>query len=260
MSRACLRGAVLLALALASMPCLADDVVWHRAAGVLVDGNSLTKTGPPGWNAGALSTKAIVSGDGYAEFATNDLGTDKICGLARISEFPGYPGIDFAIRLGADGNIAIVESGVLKAAVGSYAIGDRFSLSIESGVVLYRQNGSLLYTSARTPFYPLIVDAALNQPEATVVDAVISGSLAEPVEWTNLGKASASLGSLSKTGTAYALDAGAVSTKGIASPNGYMEFTATDTSTYRMAGLSYGDSILRCTRTTAARCTCTNLE
>ena len=44
-----------------------QNVVWTNAVGVTVSGNSLTKTGATGWNAGASSTQTIASGDGYME-------------------------------------------------------------------------------------------------------------------------------------------------------------------------------------------------
>src|SRR6185295_8535638 len=47
--------------------------------------------------------------------------------------------------------------------------------------------------------------------------------------------------SLTKT-TADGWTSGAASTQSIAAGDGYVEFTATESTTYRMAGLSHGDS------------------
>ena len=52
---------------------------------------------------------------------------------------------------------------------------------------------------------------------------------------------SASGNSLTKT-TASGINAGAVSTQQVASGNGYVEVTASETSTYRMFGLSNGNT------------------
>jgi len=46
-----------------------------------------------------------------------------------------------------------------------------------SGVVRYKKNGQLLYTSTVTAGYPLRADAALYSTGATVSDAVISGDV-----------------------------------------------------------------------------------
>ena len=53
---------------------------------------------------------------------------------------------------------------------------------------------------------------------------------------------SANAGSLTKTVVAGWGNAGAASTKSLTSGDGYVEFTATETNTYRLIGLSNGDS------------------
>ena len=53
-------------------PCL--PVTWTNTANVTVTGNTIQKTGGAGstWDAGAVSTQSIVSGDGYVQ-ATVDV-------------------------------------------------------------------------------------------------------------------------------------------------------------------------------------------
>ena len=42
-----------------------EPVVWTNTAGVAVSGNTLTKNVAAGWgNSGAISTKALMAGDG----------------------------------------------------------------------------------------------------------------------------------------------------------------------------------------------------
>jgi alpha-tubulin suppressor-like RCC1 family protein len=80
------------------------------------------------------------------------------------------------------------------------------------------------------------------------VIGVLTGVLAkgasadEAVVWTNLVGVSASGNSLTKTAATTAWDAGAASTNIIRDGDGYMEFTAGDTSQLIMVGLSNGDS------------------
>jgi RHS repeat-associated protein len=64
---------------------------------------------------------------------------------------------------------------------------------------------------------------------------------AQPVAWQNAVGVSVSGGSLTKPG-GDAWNAGASSLQTIGSGDGYVEFTAAETHTYRMAGLSNGDS------------------
>ena len=59
-----LSGITLLASSASSDGPITEPVTWGNDIGVLVAGNSLTKAGPDGWDAGAASTKAIARGDG----------------------------------------------------------------------------------------------------------------------------------------------------------------------------------------------------
>jgi len=52
------------------------------------------------------------------------------------------------------GTVYVYEKGVSRGQVGTWVGGDRFRVAIEGGVVKYRKNGTLLYTSTVTPVYP----------------------------------------------------------------------------------------------------------
>ena len=54
--------------------------------------------------------------------------------------------------------------------------GDRLRVAVESGVVVYSRNGSVFYTSAVAPTYPLLVDTSLHTTGATISNAFIFGS------------------------------------------------------------------------------------
>ena len=87
-----------------------------------------------------------------------------------------YTEIDYAISLGGSSVIRIYENGVLIGVFGYYAVGDRFRVAVEGGVVNYYNNGELFYTSGVMPTYPLMVDASLDTYGATIKSAVISGA------------------------------------------------------------------------------------
>jgi hypothetical protein len=155
-----------------------ENVIWANAVGVTVNGNSLTKTAGTGWaNAGAASTKAIASGDGYMEFTATEVNTHRMCGLGNGDTDQNYIDIDYAVYAQSNGTVAVYEDGYSKGAFGAYVAGDRFRVAIEGGVVKYRKNGTLFYTSTVTPTYPLLVDSALYTNGATITNAVISGLL-----------------------------------------------------------------------------------
>lgn len=214
-----------------------SDLLWTTASGVTIAGGSLTKTGTVGWNAGAASTAALAAGDGYLEFTAEETNTTRACGLADQDSSYDPAEIDFAIQLQSTGEIRVHESGTLRGTFGTYAVGDRFRVEVRQGAVVYRKNGVVFYSSGVAPAYPLAVDAALYSPGATLGEVRL-GNLA----WKNEAGVSVWGHRLLDTATTGWGNSGAVSTVELAAGDGAVEFTATDTSTYRMLGLSNGDT------------------
>src|SRR6266852_8929513 len=129
----------------------AQPVTWTNAVGVTVNGNNLTATGN-GWNtAGAASTQTIASGDGYMEVTASETTTYRLIGLSHGDTNQNYDDIDFAIYMAAGGFLYVYEGGVSRGTFGSYVTGDILRVAVEGGVVKYRKNGTLLYSSTVTP-------------------------------------------------------------------------------------------------------------
>ena len=84
--------------------------------------------------------------------------------------------------LGADGTIGIYESGNFAGVFGRYVTGDRFRVSMASGVIEYWRNTTRMYTSARTPGYPLRAVAALFDTGATIQGIRLVCAL-DPAAW-----------------------------------------------------------------------------
>ncbi|HSB80052.1 MAG TPA: hypothetical protein VLM91_14830, partial [Candidatus Methylomirabilis sp.] len=77
--------------------------------------------------------------------------------------------------IGLQAGIATVwESGTYRADT-PFATGDVFRIAIQSRVVRYYKNGRLFYTSPVSPTYPLLLDTALYNANATITNAVIYG-------------------------------------------------------------------------------------
>ncbi|HKO98273.1 MAG TPA: RHS repeat-associated core domain-containing protein, partial [Pyrinomonadaceae bacterium] len=152
-----------------------QNASWTNAVGVSVSGNNLTKTAADGWNnSGASSTQTIASGDGYVEFTASETTTARMCGLAHSDLDQNY-GIDFALGVWPGGTLYRFEFGVYSV-IGTYATGDVLRVAVEGGVVKYRKNGTLLYTSTVTPTYPLLADTSLYSNGATLNNVVINGA------------------------------------------------------------------------------------
>ena len=115
---------------------LSEIVSWAGSAGVASTANNLTKTSTAvGYNAGAVSTRAISSGDGSMELTAKTTSGGFAIGLGTGDSGAGYADIEFAFLLNG-ASLTIYESGVSKGSFGSYVAGDHLRVAVESGVVL----------------------------------------------------------------------------------------------------------------------------
>jgi len=156
-----------------------EAVVWTAMAGTTASGNTLTKpmAGTVAWNAGAASTKGIASGDGFAEFTATANNVFWMAGLSNGNTDVSYADIDFAVYVYGTGNAYVFESGVNKASLGSYQVGDVFRVEFQGGTIRYKQNGVVKYEHAATPTYPLLLDTSLYTPGAVISNAGLAGTL-----------------------------------------------------------------------------------
>ena len=156
-------------------PTTLQNVSWTNTAGVSVNGNSLTKTASTGWgNAGASSTQSVAAGDAYVEVTATETTTARLIGFSHTDTDQSWPSIDFAIDLDLSGSAYVFESGNNRGNFGPYATGDKFQVAIVGGVVKYKKNGTVFYSSNVTPTYPLVVDTALHANGCTLSSVVLS--------------------------------------------------------------------------------------
>ena len=160
---------------------LLENVVWTNGVNVTALGSDLSKRegNASAWDAGAVSTRGIVSMDGYVELTASETTTHRMIGLSRGDTNQGYPDIDFALYLASGGALYVYEAGVNRGSFGPYVTGDRLRVAVEGGVVRYRRNGQLLYESRTAPVFPLLVDTSLYNAAATLRGVVLSGELVE---------------------------------------------------------------------------------
>ena len=105
----------------ATPPAGAQAVVWTSLVGATASGNSLTKTAATGWgNAGAVSTQAIASGDGYVEFTASETTTYRMLGLSNGNTNSNWDDIDYALYEYA-GQLQVYEAGTARGTFGTYA-------------------------------------------------------------------------------------------------------------------------------------------
>ena len=110
-----------------------EPVVWRLTTGVAVSGNTLTKNVAIGWgNSGAISTKALMAGDGWVEFTTQETDKRRMLGLSFSNHDNAWEDIDFAIYPHAA--LYVYESGMGQPVTTPYQVGDTLRVAVVGGV------------------------------------------------------------------------------------------------------------------------------
>jgi hypothetical protein len=142
---------------------------------VTASGGSLQKTGGCGGCADASAVSSgQISGTGAVEFATADASALRFVGLGSGGIGTGAADINFAIRL-QSGVAEVRESGAYKTEV-SFAVGDRFQISVNGGVVTYAKNGGVFYTSGSPAGFAVRVHAVFFDMNGALSDVAINGA------------------------------------------------------------------------------------
>ena len=131
----------------------AEDVVWQNIDSDLtvLNGNSMIKTsGGNSWNAGAGSTQNITD-NMYVEFTAGEPSSYLACGIGTGGNNPNINTIEYAIRLRNNGTAQVRENNTAFGPTVNYSEGDTFRVAFENSVINYYQNGSVFYTSTKTP-------------------------------------------------------------------------------------------------------------
>jgi len=104
----------------------------------------------------------------------SSLSSYAMFGLGTGDSDQGYADIEYAVyTYPPTGSLYIYEGGVYRAGAGTYAAGDTLRVAVEGGVVKYRKNGVLVYSSTVPPTYPLTLDTSLYSTGAMVSGAKI---------------------------------------------------------------------------------------
>src|SRR5690349_5732398 len=138
-----------LAVALCSVAPLTAQTLtsWDSPVKAAVSAGSLTKSaGCDGCQDSGAHSATQLSGEGYAEFVPA-YGQRIVDGLGSdLSASTDSATIDYAFSLWPGGTWEVRERGVYRAD-GSFAAGDRFRIDVEFGKVVYRKNGTAVYST-----------------------------------------------------------------------------------------------------------------
>ncbi len=208
---------------------------------VTLNGNILTKTAGAigGWNAGAFSLQSIpASMDGWLEFTAGETNAHKMMGLSGADGGVGYETINYVFYGLVDGTLAIYENGTPVANLGTFSVTDLFRIERVGTRIYYKRNGVSVFTSNMPSSGALYADCSLYNINASFKNISMGIS-----PWKNTTGVTISGTTLTKTGgSGAAWDAGVFSNQSIpANTNGFVEFTAGETITDKMMGLSATD-------------------
>jgi RHS repeat-associated protein len=150
-----------------------QSVSWTSHVNTSSSGGNLWKTGSAGnWDGAAVSTQTI-NGDGYVEATAS---VAMMFGLSHGNTDAWWADIDYAMFT-TGVSVDIYEYGIYKfSSPGITGPQERLKVAVEGGVVKYYRGGQLFYTSTIPPVFPLLVDTSIHTPQATILDAVISGA------------------------------------------------------------------------------------
>lgn len=154
------------------------NICWDDIVGLQANGNSLKKTNTTSWwNSGAASMGKLPSGkNGWIEMTVSETNTYRMFGLSQTNVNATWDSIEYNFYLMIGGNIKIYEKGVFKTNGGTYKIGDRIKVERSGNKILYKKNGTVIYSSTTNPNVSLIADVSMYTPNGTITNARASFS------------------------------------------------------------------------------------
>ncbi|MDR4497435.1 MAG: hypothetical protein MRK02_05865 [Candidatus Scalindua sp.] len=206
------------------------SVTWVDTVGVVVNGNSITKTSSAAWgNGGAVSLESFT-GNGGVEFVASAADTSAtgrpMCGLSSTNRNASYDTIEYAIFLRNTGSVVqlqVYEKGIDKGTFGTYRVGDVFRIERVENTIVYKKNGDTFYTSATPTNLPLLVDIAIYNNGGEIRDLKLFGAVS--VKWIDRVGVVANGNTITKTSSTAWANGGAASLESFTG-NGGVEFVA----------------------------------
>lgn len=168
-----------------------EEVTFTNVVNADVAGNDIVKfddNQAESYNSGAVSFNT-VDNNGYVEMTVTQIGTYKAFGLSATNSDPSKTSIQYGIEFRSDNLLHVFEGTTDRGAYTAFTTGDVVTIAIESNVVKYYLNNTiLLYTSTTTPTLPLVVDVALYSrfPLARIDDIIVSNGSASAFTATSV--------------------------------------------------------------------------
>ena len=150
------------------------DLTWENDTYVTITGDTITKHGAASWINSGCSSVESFDDDGSITFEATEENTHRMIGLSNQDYGLNYTTIQYAIYLTDVGNLAVYENGASRGVVGTYETGDILSVERSGETILYKNNGTLLYTSTLASNGPLRVDTSFYTDHSTIKNVQIN--------------------------------------------------------------------------------------
>jgi RHS repeat-associated protein len=140
------------------------DPTWIERKDLNIAGNKLSKsTTIGGWTSGTASQQVLAGGEsGWLETEFTPGAGNVAIGLNARNDLPTLNDIDYAIYFNGS-TLRIYENGVSRLNAGQLVGGDIVRIERDgSGIVNYKKNGTVIYTSSVQSMTPLVADIAIG--------------------------------------------------------------------------------------------------
>ena len=171
-----------------------QPIQWTNLVKATAAGNTITKTGTTtGWDAGGFSVNHLDAGqDGWIEFKVNSTTTGRIIGFSDQDVSTNFTTIDYGLYPSSvSATLQVYENGLARGPFGTYAAGDFFSVERKNGIVYYKKNNQVFYTSTIPSTGVVYVDCSLYNANASGVDVKLfttKETLVAQYEYNELGQ------------------------------------------------------------------------
>ncbi|MGB4973045.1 MAG: leucine-rich repeat domain-containing protein, partial [Cyclobacteriaceae bacterium] len=223
-------------------------VQWQNLVGVDVQDQKITSTASTGWaNSGAYSLNSLSAGqDGWVEiripFQNN---FEKMIGLADADEDQHYTSIDYAFYI--QSSLYIYEKGSNKLNLGTFTAGEILRIERIGTTILYKRNGTIVYTSTVASSTSLNADISFYRQNAYFENMLVSfpvvgqqpDEITYDIAWTDLVGVSVEGNTITKTAAGGWGNGGAASINLLnANTDGWIEYQVDALNKLRTFGFS----------------------
>jgi RHS repeat-associated protein len=220
---------------LAPVPPPLFDVVWTSLVGVTVQGTTITKTAATGWGtAGAVSQNILAaSTDGYVEFTFNGGTGERVVGLSDVNTNANFNTIDYGFYYHTGTTASVFTNGTNRLNF-TFQPGDMLRVERVGTSILFKRNGTTVFTQTGALTSALMVDLAINQMNTSLsyvrtsfwIPATALPNPQYDVVWTDLVGVSVNGNTITKTAASAWGNAGAASVNLLpANVDGWVEVT-----------------------------------